>query len=120
MKTKLKFTKQKCNSFRLNNSNQSIKERWSLVIIKVLVEYFLRFLMSSKTCECETNGLWIRCNYELGNTAIRARRLGAKVTGIDIIPQLLAQTKEESIAKVRGIDWREGNAQNLLYLRRII
>jgi ubiquinone/menaquinone biosynthesis C-methylase UbiE len=76
--------------------------------------------MTSKTCECETNGLCIGCNCEPGNTAIIARRLGAKVTGIDIIPQLLAQTKEESIAEVRCIDWREGNAQNLPFLRRII
>ena len=59
-------------------------------------------MISRKTCECETNGSCIGCNWELSNTAITARRLGAKVTGIDITHQLLAQTKEESIAEVRG------------------
>ena len=54
----------------------------------------------------------VACGF--GNTAITARKAGAKVTGIDITPELLAQAKEEeSISKVRGIDWREGNAESL-------
>lgn len=54
----------------------------------------------------------VACGF--GNTAITARRAGAKVTGIDITPELLAQAKEEeSIAKVSEIDWREGNAESL-------
>ena len=54
----------------------------------------------------------VACGF--GNTAITARRAGAKVTGIDITPELLAQAKEEeSIAQVSGIDWREGNAESL-------
>lgn len=37
----------------------------------------------------------VACGF--GNTAITARRLGAKVTGIDIIPKLLDFAKEEEI-----------------------
>lgn len=32
---------------------------------------------------------------DYGNTVITARRMGAKVTGIDIIPKLLELAKEE-------------------------
>lgn len=54
----------------------------------------------------------VACGF--GNTAITTRRAGAKVTGIDIAPDLLAQAKEEeSLAKVSGIDWRKGNAESL-------
>jgi SAM-dependent methyltransferase len=49
-----------------------------------------------------------------GNTAITARRSGAKVTGIDITPELLSlANEEEKIAHVSGIDWKQGDAQNL-------
>lgn len=54
----------------------------------------------------------VACGF--GNTAITALRAGAKVTGIDITPELLAQAKEEeSISEVSGIDWREGNVESL-------
>jgi SAM-dependent methyltransferase len=49
-----------------------------------------------------------------GNTAITARRKGANVIGIDITPELLEIAKEEEkIAQVTGIEWKEGDAQNL-------
>ena len=45
----------------------------------------------------------LACGY--GNTAITARAIGAKVTGIDITPKLLALAKEEEkISNVSGID----------------
>lgn len=54
----------------------------------------------------------VACGY--GNTAITARRLGAKVTGIDITPELLSLAKEEeSIAGFNDIVWKKGNAENL-------
>ena len=54
----------------------------------------------------------VACGY--GNTAITARIKGAKVTGIDITPKLLALAKEEeSLAGVCEIDWKNGDAQDL-------
>jgi SAM-dependent methyltransferase len=101
--------------FRLNNSHQSIRERWALgdyrSIGKVIspVSAKLVRIVNVKPVD---SVLDVACGF--GNTAITARRAGAKVTGIDITPELLAQAKEEeSIAKVSGIDWREGNAESL-------
>ncbi len=49
-----------------------------------------------------------------GNTAITAKKKGARVTGIDITPELLSLAiEEEKIAQVSGIEWKEGDAQNL-------
>lgn len=49
-----------------------------------------------------------------GNTAITARRKGANVIGLDNTTELLEIAKEEErIAQVSGIEWREGDAQNL-------
>jgi SAM-dependent methyltransferase len=49
-----------------------------------------------------------------GNTAITARRKGAKVTGVDLTSELLKIAKEEErIAQVSDIEWKEGDAQNL-------
>lgn len=54
----------------------------------------------------------VACGF--GNTAITARRIGAKVTGLDITPELLAFAKEEeSIAGYNDIVWEEGNAEKL-------
>ena len=51
-----------------------------------------------------------------GNTAITARRMAGvkKVTGIDIIPEMLVQAREQaSIAEVNDIDWKEANVESL-------
>ena len=49
-----------------------------------------------------------------GNTAITARKCGANVTGIDITSDLLnLAMEEERIAQISGIDWREGDVQDL-------
>src|SRR5215210_9073023 len=54
----------------------------------------------------------LACGY--GNTAITARLRGAIVTGIDITPKLLTLAKEEEkIAGISGINWKEGDAENL-------
>ena len=49
-----------------------------------------------------------------GNTAITARRKSSKITGIDITSELLdIASKESKIALLDGIEWKEGDAQNL-------
>jgi SAM-dependent methyltransferase len=49
-----------------------------------------------------------------GNTAITARRKSANITGVDITSELLNIASEEAkIALVDGIEWKEGDAQNL-------
>lgn len=49
-----------------------------------------------------------------GSSAITARRPGADVTGVDIIPELSSLVVEkEKIADVSGIKWKVGDAQNL-------
>jgi SAM-dependent methyltransferase len=99
----------------LNNSNQNIRERWAIgdyrSIGKVISPVSAKIvrLVNVKPVD---SVLDVACGF--GNTAITARRAGAKVTGIDITPELLTQAKEEeSIARVSGIDWREGNAESL-------
>ncbi|WP_458744119.1 class I SAM-dependent methyltransferase [Candidatus Nitrosocosmicus sp. T] len=73
----------------MNNSNQSIRERWSLGdyrsigrVITPVSDKLVR-LVNVKPMD---SVLDVACGF--GNTAITARRLGAKVTGIDITPEL--------------------------------
>lgn len=49
-----------------------------------------------------------------GNAAITAARRGARVTGLDIVPAMLDEARENAtIADVETTDWREGTATNL-------
>jgi SAM-dependent methyltransferase len=49
-----------------------------------------------------------------GVVAITARRIGAKVTGLDLTPELLAQAKVGAeVAGLSDIDWHEGDAEAL-------
>jgi SAM-dependent methyltransferase len=49
-----------------------------------------------------------------GPTTITAARLGAKVTGLDLTPELLARGKENAaLAGVDDIVWKEGDAEAL-------
>lgn len=51
-----------------------------------------------------------------GVVAITARRLGAKVTGLDLTPELLARAKEHGgVAGFEDIRWQEGDAEALPY-----
>jgi SAM-dependent methyltransferase len=49
-----------------------------------------------------------------GVVAITAARAGAKVTGLDLTPELLAQARESApIAGLKDIIWKEGDAEKL-------
>jgi ubiquinone/menaquinone biosynthesis C-methylase UbiE len=49
-----------------------------------------------------------------GVVAISAARLGARVTGIDLTPELLEQARNSApIAGLKDIEWKEGDAENL-------
>jgi SAM-dependent methyltransferase len=51
-----------------------------------------------------------------GVVAITAARAGARVTGLDLTPELLDQARENArIAQVPQIVWTEGDAENLPY-----
>ena len=52
-----------------------------------------------------------------GVVAITARRLGTKVTGLDLTPALLAQARESAaVADYGDIIWQEGDAEALPFL----
>jgi len=99
----------------LDNRNDGVKEIWSLgdwrsrgQFVPPVSSYLTRLVK----LQAEDSVLDVACGY--GNTAITARMQGAKVTGIDITPKLLALAKEEEkVAGINGIDWKEGDAEDL-------
>jgi len=50
-----------------------------------------------------------------GVVAITAARLGAKVCGVDLTPELLERARENSRIAAVEVDWREGDAEQLPY-----
>jgi SAM-dependent methyltransferase len=51
-----------------------------------------------------------------GVVAITARRAGARVSGLDLTPELLERAHENAaIAEVNDIDWKEGDVESLPY-----
>lgn len=48
-----------------------------------------------------------------GNVALRAAELGARVTGLDLTPELLARARERATDAGVEIDWVEGDAEDL-------
>lgn len=49
-----------------------------------------------------------------GITSITTRKQNAKVTGLDLTPELLAKAKQEaSVASVGDIEWKEGDVEEL-------
>ena len=99
----------------MDNRNDGVKEIWSLgdwrsrgQFVPPVSSYLTRLVK----LQAEDSVLDVACGY--GNTAITARMQGAKVTGIDITPKLLALAKEEEkVAGINGIDWKEGDAEDL-------
>ena len=61
-----------------------------------------------KLCNISSDNCVLDVACGTGNTTITARRKGAKVTGIDIAPQMLTQAKSEaSLAEAGDIEWKE-------------
>ena len=51
-----------------------------------------------------------------GVVALTAARAGAKVIGLDLTPELLEDARQNArIASIEGIEWTEGDAENLPY-----
>lgn len=48
-----------------------------------------------------------------GNATIPAARVGARVTGLDLVPDLLAVARERAADAMVEVDWVEGDAQEL-------
>lgn len=100
---------------RVISSKEAVKEIWSMGDYRNRGQFFppvsarLTELVGLQANELVLD---VACGY--GNTSITARFKGAKVTGMDITPKLLALAKEEEkTADIDGIDWREGDAENL-------
>lgn len=99
----------------MSKTNQNNKGTWALgdyrSIGRVISPISAKLVSLVKVNPTDSI-LDVACGF--GNTAITARRLGAKVTGLDITPELLVFAKEEeSIAGFNDIVWKEGNAENL-------
>src|SRR5690242_5760952 len=48
-----------------------------------------------------------------GVVAVSAARAGAKVTGLDLTPELLAEARQNSTLAQVDIDWHEGDVEQL-------
>lgn len=99
----------------MQNSKDRVKEIWSLGDYRSRGQFFPPVsarLTKLVKLQVSDSVLDVGCGY--GNTAITARLMGARVTGIDITPKLLALAKEEEkISGISGIDWKEGDAEDL-------
>lgn len=99
----------------MNTKKEAVKEIWSLGDYRSRGQFFPPVSARlNRLVDLQTNDLVldVACGY--GNTAITARINGARVIGIDITPKLLALAKEEEkMAGVNGIEWKEGDAENL-------
>src|SRR5262249_58230034 len=51
-----------------------------------------------------------------GVVAITAARLGAKVTGIDLTPELLTHARENASIPTLGVEWREADVESLPFV----
>ena len=99
----------------MNANKVEAKEIWSLGDYRSRGQFFppvSAYLAKLVKLQPSDSVLDVACGY--GNTAITARMIGAKVTGIDITPKLLALAKEEEkIAGLSDINWKEGDAEDL-------
>jgi SAM-dependent methyltransferase len=51
-----------------------------------------------------------------GVVAITAQRRGANVTGLDLTPELLKRAQENAAVADAGVEWHEGDAENLPFV----
>ena len=91
------------------------KDAWSLGSYNEIALFFLPVSAHLvKLCNVSSDDRVLDVACGTGNTAITVSRKGAKVTGIDITPQMLTQAKAEAIlAEADDIKWLEGDAENL-------
>lgn len=95
--------------------DERAKQVWSLGSYSDIAPYLLGMaahLVESTAVNPNEAVLDIGCG--TGNVAITAARRRASVTGLDIVPAMLDEARENaSIAGVETIDWREGTATDL-------
>lgn len=101
-----------------NNSSSVSKSNsvWSLGSYSELAVFILPVSAHLvRLCNISSKGHVLDVACGTGNTAITAARMsGAKVTGIDFTPSLLAQAREEaSLADAKDIEWIEGDVEDL-------
>ncbi len=96
-------------------SKDEVKEVWSRGDYRSRGQFFppvSAYLTRLLNLQAEESVLDVACGY--GNTAITARMMGAKVSGIDITPKHIALAKEEEkIAGISGIEWEEADVEDL-------
>jgi ubiquinone/menaquinone biosynthesis C-methylase UbiE len=104
----------------LSLSDSSIHKSNNVWALGSYIEFAIFILPVSahlvRLCNISSNDNVLDVACGTGNTAITAKRLkrGAKVTGVDFTPELLAQAKAEaSLAEAEDIEWKEGNVQDL-------
>jgi SAM-dependent methyltransferase len=91
------------------------KNAWSLGSYNEIALFFLPVSAHLvKLCNVSSDDRVLDVACGTGNTAITVSRKGAKVTGIDITPQMLTQAKAEATLAAAGdIKWVEGDAEDL-------
>jgi len=103
------------NNDPINEIKERSKSLWSLGSYGDIASYLPPMsdqLVRAAGVSRDDSVLDLACG--TGVTTITARKTGAKVTGLDITPQLLVRAKQEaSIAGIQDIDWKEGDAQDL-------
>lgn len=99
----------------LQNLKNQAKTMWALGSYGDVSGYLLPMsahLVRSANVHSGESVLDIACG--TGNTTITARKTGALVTGIDLTAELLIRARQEALlAEAYGIEWKEGDAENL-------
>ena len=99
----------------MQNTKDNVKEIWGRGDYRSRGQFFppvSAYLTRLVNLQASDLVLDVACGY--GNTAITARMKRAKVTGIDITPKHIELARdEEKIAGISGIEWKEGDAEDL-------
>lgn len=95
--------------------DERAKRVWSLGSYGDIAPHFLPMaarLVDTAGIDATDDVLDVGCG--TGNVAITTARRGARVTGLDLVPAMLNEARENAaIAGVESIDWREGTATDL-------
>lgn len=94
---------------------EEAKRVWSLGSYAEIAPHFLPMaarLVETAGVDSNDTVLDIACG--TGSVAITAARRGARVTGLDVVPAMLAEARTSAaIAGVEDVGWREGTATDL-------